>query len=167
MFLATDVHYDDSRGTAVAAAVGFWRARDAVPTRRFTTAVEVVAPYEPGHFYRRELPCLLPVIERAAASNPISTVLVDGHVWLREGEPGLGHHLWGALGRGIAVVGVAKRPFRDGVALEVTRGASTTPLYVSAAGVDATEAATFVRRMHGPHRIPTMLRLVDDLCRGR
>jgi deoxyribonuclease V len=63
------------------------------------------------------------------------------------------------------VVGVAKRPFRGAPALEVLRGASARPLYVTAIGIDAAHAADGVRRMHGAHRIPTLLTRVDRLCR--
>ena len=38
-------------------------------------------------------------------------------------------------------------------------------LFVTAVGVDANEAADLVREMHGDHRIPTLLKRVDALCR--
>jgi hypothetical protein len=38
---------------------------------------------------------------------------------------------------------------------------------VTAAGVSAEEAAGWVTRMHGPFRIPTMLKRLDQLARGR
>ena len=41
------------------------------------------APYEPGRFYRRELPCLLTALE-AITARP-ATVIMDGYVWL-DGE---------------------------------------------------------------------------------
>jgi deoxyribonuclease V len=49
----------------------------------------------------------------------------------------------------------------------VLRGGSARPLYVTAAGLSADEAARRVRDMHGPYRIPTLLKRVDQLCRGR
>src|SRR5262249_25408589 len=52
-----------------------------------------VEPYQPGQFYRRELPCLLAVLGRVP--EPLETVVVDGYVWLRdEDTPGLGAHLY-------------------------------------------------------------------------
>lgn len=167
MFFCTDVGYDDENDEALAAAVGFWHSSDEAPERRIVERVHGVAPYEPGHFYKRELPCLLAVLERAAAVETLDLVIVDGHAWLREGEPGLGHHLWEALDRRIPVFGVAKAPFVDGVALPVTRGGSDRPLWVSAVGVDPARAADFVARMHGEHRLPTLLAEVDALSRGR
>lgn len=44
-------------------------------------------------------------------------------------------------------------------------GLSQKPLYVTAAGMTATEIAVNIRRMHGSHRIPTLLRMADRLCR--
>ena len=65
------------------------------------------------------------------------------------------------------VVGVAKQAFADGVAKPVLRGASKQPLWVTAVGTDVNSACERVRAMHGEHRIPTLLRRVDALCRGR
>ena len=49
----------------------------------------------------------------------------------------------------------------------VLRGRSAAPLYVTAVGLDVDDAATHVRRMHGDHRVPTLLRRLDHLCRER
>src|SRR5262249_3377341 len=128
--------------------------------------VTPAAPYLPGQFYRRELPCLLAVL--APRLDEVRIVLVDGYVWLRdEHSPGLGAHLYEALGRRVAVIGVAKSCFQSaGVAKAVLRGGSKRPLFVTAAGLDLITAATCVRRMHGGYRIPTLLRRVDQCCRN-
>ncbi|PKN30756.1 MAG: endonuclease V, partial [Deltaproteobacteria bacterium HGW-Deltaproteobacteria-21] len=49
---------------------------------------------------------------------------------------------------------------------EVFRGRSKSPLYVTAAGMDPSEAAGHIRSMHGGHRIPTLLKQVDRLSRS-
>ncbi len=152
-------------GSARAAALGFWRGADGEAEVRYTARIPEVAPYAPGAFWRRELPCLRAVLARAAARHQVNLVIVDGHAWLREGEPGLGHHLWEALDRRTPVIGVAKAPYARGCAVPVTRGRSRRPLYVSAVGVDPGEAVDFVRRMHGPNRLPTLLAAVDALAR--
>ncbi len=65
-------------------------------------------------------------------------------------------------------MGVAKMRFsRARVAREVTRGGSRSPLYVTAVGIDLRMAACHIREMHGQYRIPTLLKRVDHLCRGR
>lgn len=133
--------------------------------KEYTLRFRGVAPYEPGSFYKRELPVLLRLLE-VIPEKP-DTVVVDGHVWLKHLEPGLGNYLYKALYGAVGVVGVAKRPFRDGVAEEVLRGVSSKPLHVTAIGTGQRDACEGVRSMHGSHRIPTLLRRVDSLSRGR
>ncbi|MEO0447815.1 MAG: endonuclease V, partial [Verrucomicrobiota bacterium] len=120
--------------------------------------------YQPGEFYRRELPCLLAAIE--AVSCPVEALIIDGYVWLDGGKPGLGAHLHRSLDEKVPVIGVAKNPFSQASDVElVYRGTSKRPLYVSAAGVDLRQAAQTIYRMHGEHRLPTLLKRVDRLCR--
>ncbi len=94
-------------------------------------------------------------------------VVIDGYVWLSEDRrPGLGARLFEALGGSVVVVGVAKTGFAGSAFAEpVLRGDSAKPLYVTAAGVEASVAAGWIRGMHGEYRVPTLLRRVDRLCR--
>jgi deoxyribonuclease V len=158
-----DVGY---RGVAaVAACVLFERWDDDRPAGEARARIAQVEAYEPGAFYRRELPCLLAVLERVRA--PPRAIVIDGYVWLARGRPGLGAHLHEALGRRTPVVGVAKTAFRGNTeAVTILRGRSARPLYVTAAGIPADEAAERVRAMHGNGRIPTLLGYVDRLSRG-
>lgn len=121
--------------------------------------------YVPGQFYQRELPCILNAIE--GMSDDVKTIVIDGFVQLGNDRAGLGLKLFQALDERIAIVGVAKNPFRGADnATEVLRGESRRPLYVTAAGVSIKDAASAVARMHGSFRIPTMLKLADRLARG-
>ncbi|MBZ5588146.1 MAG: endonuclease V [Acidobacteriia bacterium] len=163
MIACLDVGYRDAGATA--ACVLFHEWSDAEPLLELVRRVPDAAPYEPGSFFRRELPCLLAVL-RGLTRLP-DTVVIDGYVWLGESRPGLGAHLHGALGGRSAVIGVAKTPFRGAPAQEVTRGHSRSPLYVTAIGMTASEAAARIRCMHGPFRIPTLLKRADLLSRGR
>jgi deoxyribonuclease V len=158
--VAVDVDY---RGAdAVAAAVAFDGFDATTPAEEVTARILGVAPYEPGSFYRRELPCLRAVI--AALRNAPDVVLVDGYVWLAPGVPGLGARLHDALG--CPVIGLAKTRYRGAThALEVRRGASHAPLFVTAAGLDAAVAAAHVAAMAGPYRLPTLVKRADALCR--
>jgi deoxyribonuclease V len=139
---------------------------DSAPVFETTCEVSDVAPYEPGQFFRRELPCILAVLEKLEQRPAI--IIIDGYVWLAdEREPGLGGHLYAALEKRVAVIGVAKTRFqRAGAVLEITRGTSSTPLYITAAGMPLADAASHIQAMHGRFRIPTLLRRVDQLCRG-
>jgi deoxyribonuclease V len=162
VIVAVDVDYRANQ--VVAAAIGFesWTDEHA--------AIEVVvtsdappAPYESGKFYLRELPHLQSAL--ALIAPPLTAIIVDGYVWLGAGK-GLGAHLYDALGHTTPIVGVAKTKFESATAIEVIRGASARPLYVTAAGIDASVAAQHVIAMHGEHRIPTLLKRVDQLARA-
>ena len=160
-----DVDYREDE--AVAACVLFRDWADAGLSGRHVKRLRGIEPYVPGQFYRRELPCLLAVL--AEVPDPVELVVIDGYVWLAdESRPGLGARMYEALGRKVPVVGVAKTSFAGArLAVPVARGESAKrPLFVTAAGMDVHEAARLVQGMHGPHRIPTLLRRVDALCRG-
>ena len=131
-----------------------------------------VADYEPGAFYKRELPCILTLLHMLdIVNNPynIECIFVDSFVDLHD-HAGLGRHLYTdlyvALGRETQVIGVAKTAFQGAQAVEVVRGVSSKkPLYVQAAGMLNLEAAEMVKSLDGENRIPTMLKLVDTLAR--
>lgn len=161
-----DAQYDDtSRCGRVACAIAeSWEAAE--PTRELVLDVNGVMPYRPGQFFERELPGLLRILEQVA--QPLDAIIVDGYVVLDEnGSPGLGGHLHEALGRSVPVIGIAKRPYRGSeFAEKVLRGESRVPLFVTARGISAQEAAVRVRSMHGAHRTPTLAKRVDHLARG-
>ncbi|HKE18003.1 MAG TPA: endonuclease V [Kofleriaceae bacterium] len=162
MIAVTDVHYAGARATAAAVVAGAWTDARALLERVVDSAV--AAEYEPGALYRRELPPLLAVL--AALPAPPDIVVVDGFAWLARERPGLGVHLHGALEGRAAVVGVAKSPFAGASAIPVRRGSSDRPLWVTAIGIDAREAAAQVAAMHGTNRLPTLLVRADHLARG-
>ena len=95
-------------------------------------------------------------------------MIIDGYVLLGAQRPGLGAHLHEALGRQVAIIGVAKTKFvRAGPVELVLRGRSRSPLFVTAVGMDVAAAASHIRTMHGPYRIPTLLKRADQLSRGK
>jgi deoxyribonuclease V len=165
MIAAADVQYDEIAGKARAAILLFEQWTDAAALATSIQRVDRVEPYVPGEFYRRELPCLLPLLGEALRDHPIEIVIVDGYVDLPGERPGLGRHLHQALGGAVEVVGVAKSEFAEAPASAIYRGASKRPLWVSATG-SVRQAAHGVLCMHGAHRIPTLLRQVDALARG-
>lgn len=163
MLFAVDAQYTDS--CAGVAGVGFsdWDA----PSAQFevTTLVQPIEPYTPGEFWRRELPCILAILDKAPARPNI--IVVDGYVWLdSDGRKGLGARLFDALKGEVAVVGVAKRPFHGASgATPVLRGKSREPLFVTAQGISVDIAERGLRAMSGAHRTPTLLGRVDRLAR--
>lgn len=165
MILAADVDYREH--FAVAAGVLFEHWQDDKPVQEVTSRIESVADYEPGSFYKRELPCILQLLDEYALSPEI--IVVDGFVYLDGiSIPGLGKHLYDALDTQISVIGVAKKPFKGiGETFAVYRGKSTVPLYVTSVGIETEAAKNHVKQMHGPYRIPTMLKRVDQLSRDK
>ncbi|MBW8851050.1 MAG: endonuclease V [Xanthomonadales bacterium] len=161
--LATDVHYTEPGAVAAGVLFDDWCA--AAPLRTVTSRLDTVEAYAPGAFYRRELPCLLGLL-REHALHP-DVIVVDGHVFLDDaGRAGLGKHLFDALDGRVPVIGVAKTAFAGMDArFAVLRGDSRRPLYVTAAGLPLAQAQAHVRAMHGAHRVPTLLKAVDRLCR--
>lgn len=153
----------DYRGrNAVAAALWFRGWSAAEPEHQAVAVCADVADYEPGAFYKRELPALLAVLARGPHPD---AVIVDGYVWLAGRAAGLGAHVLAATG-GI-VVGVAKTRYAGaGGVVEVVRGGSRSLLYVSAVGIPVAEAAAKVTSMHGEYRVPTLLKRVDTLARS-
>ncbi len=158
---AVDVHYPEAGGAraalVVAADIEF-----ATVVGCHTAWLDEVAPYQPGRFFARELPALRAVL---ALTDPLDLLVVDGYVDLDpHGRPGLGAHLYQEVG--VPVIGVAKTAFRAAShAVAVTRGGSTRPLYVTAAGIAVAEASTVVSAMAGAHRLPDAPRQVDRLAR--
>jgi deoxyribonuclease V len=147
---------------AWASAVVFERWDDAVPLAEYTGVFNDIDPYVPSQFFKRELPSLLAVLGNVRES--LDQIVVDGFVSLGD-KPGMGIHLGDALGKKVAVIGVVKSHFRFATPVEVLRGSSKRPLYVTAVGIDPTAAAEAIQKMHGANRIPTLLKRVDQLTR--
>ena len=157
-----DVFYSERESSAACVIFDSWDAT--APSQTVVRRSPIAAAYEPGAFYRRELPPILDLIRELADVPDI--VIIDGYVRLGVDRPGLGAHLYDALDRRSAIVGVAKKSFKDAPAIEVRRGGSERPLYVTAAGMSAEEAAQHIAQMSGPFRIPTLIKLADQLSRS-
>lgn len=142
-----------------------WDAAE--PLGEFSHRAGQAAEYQPGEFYKRELPLLLSVLAMLPRKPPF--IVIDGYVWLGvEDRKGLGAHLFDALGGTSAVVGIAKTQFHGASywAAEVRRGGSDSPLYVTAAGMELDVAVAAVKLMHGAHRIPELAARADRLARS-
>jgi deoxyribonuclease V len=160
-----DVHYTGS--SAVAACAIAMRWTDEMPFEEQTTTLASVRPYTPGAFFERELPCIVQAL--SLVRTQYRAVVIDGYVDLDErGAPGLGGHLHERFQGAVAVIGVAKTAYRGSAfAARVFRGSSRRPLFVTARGVPLDEAARLVQQMHGTNRIPTLIKRVDSLARGK
>ena len=109
MIACLDVGYEAAAARAACVVIGNWAA--AKPLTELVTEIHDVQDYEPGQFYRRELPCIQAVLEELPRTP--SCIVVDGYVWLDSSQrPGLGAHLYDALEQQVPVIGVAKSSFR-------------------------------------------------------
>lgn len=158
-----DVDYRPTEAVAVAVVAATWDAPIACEIQ--IARITDVKPYEPGAFFKRELPCILEVLARI--QSPYRAIVIDGYVDLNaSGTPGLGGHLFHHLNQNVAVVGIAKTAFQgSSFALAVHRGTSKKPLFVTARGIDYQQAALLVKQMHGTYRLPTLVKEVDSLAR--
>ncbi len=157
MIAALDVCYAHGAGFGACVLFADWQSTEAEIS---SVRVDGVAPYTPGAFYRRELPVLVAALQ--CVRPRISTVIVDGYVWLRAGEPGLGGRLHEVLDGSVPVIGVAKSPLRDDDwSTPLRRGKSGRALRITAAGMSETEAAACIAAMPGSGLIPTMLARAD------
>jgi len=163
VIVCLDVQY--AALSANAAVLLFTSWTDAIAARVLTLTVAPIQPYESGAFYKRELPCLLAILE--SIPEPLEAIVIDGYVHLdHQLQPGLGARLYEALGGQIPVIGVAKTEFAGAPSATVLRGQSKRALFVSSIGTDLAAAAANIARMHGAHRIPTLLKAVDAAARG-
>ena len=139
------------------------------PTERiiakYYKIIKHVDKYISGEFYKRELPCLLAVYN--CIREDIDLIIVDGYVWLNDGKKGLGAYLFEALCGKTPVIGVSKSLFKGCTDyLEVNRGQSSRPLYISCIGTELSNSAQLIKNLNGPYRIPEVVKEVDYLTRS-
>lgn len=161
MILAVDVYYYETAAKSVGVLFEKWE--DSEPYAIISAYIENPLAYEPGNFYKRELPCIRELLRKIDIKE-IDTIIVDGYVFLDDNKKsGLGYHLYRSLPNEIPVIGVAKTSFKNNKSFvqELLRGSSKKPLYITSIGVELQEAAGYINKMHGDYRMPTLLKLVD------
>ncbi|UUW07941.1 endonuclease V [Flavobacterium plurextorum] len=163
--LAFDTYYFDGKAKTV--CLEFLNWNESKNYKVHTEIIENVEDYIPGEFYRRELPCILSLLDKIDLKT-VQVIIVDGFVYLDDDKKyGLGGHLYEKLNREIPIIGVAKTNFasieNDKKAL--VRGDSKKPLYVTAIGIDLEDAFEKVESMAGEFRIPTLLKEMDRLTK--
>lgn len=132
---------------------------------QYSVIVEDIEDYEPGNFYKRELPCILKTLE--IIKENIDLIITDSFVFTGENKKGLGAHLYDSLDNKIPIIGVAKTFFLNAANYaEVYRGDSNKPLYVSSIGIDLDYSADFIKNLKGKFRMPDVLTEVDKLSRS-
>lgn len=166
MIYAFDTYYYEDYANTVCIAFEDWASDREVEV--FTEQTAISSEYESGAFYKRELPCILSLLNKIVLREE-DIIIIDGYVTLdNEGKIGLGGHLYKALQEKYPVIGIAKNEFTtpDSQRRNVLRGDSKTPLFVTAVGADVDDIKIEVEKMHGPYRIPTLLKKLDQLSRS-
>lgn len=162
MIVAFDTYYYDNKAKTI--GIGFNNWKDETPSKIYSEIFEGIEKYEPGSFYKRELPCILSILS-AIDFEKIELIIVDSYVILDDnGKLGLGGHLFDKLNKQIPIIGVAKTGFHSNKLNTklLLRGESKKPLYISSAGIELNLAYEHIKSMHGKYRMPTLLQLMDS-----
>jgi len=165
MILALDTYYSEYEAKTVGVLFAW---DDEQPKKILTDVTTNFEEYKSGQFYKRELPCILNLLNNNSILQQVDIIIVDGYVYTNNDYTlGLGGFLYNALGRKTPVIGVAKRRFfdTDKIAFPILRGNSKNPLYISSIGVDIQFACMHVQNMKGKFRIPQILKLLDQKTR--
>lgn len=165
MILAFDTYYFEDSAKTIGLQFENWS--DSSYSKIFEESLSNIDKYVSGEFFKRELPCILSLIRQIDLSK-CKAIIIDGYVYLDdENHYGLGAHLFEKLENKIPIIGVAKNNFKNIVNLkiEIFRGASLKPLFITSAGMDVREASELIKNMYGKYRIPELLKKVDSLGR--
>lgn len=167
IYLILDVHYIELEKITNASVAGirFTGENPNTILNKYQITVNNVAPYCSGQFYKREMPCLITLVNQIA--DPFDVIIVDGFVYL-DGlvQAGLGKHLYDNLHNKKPIIGVAKNSFH-GITekYEVYRGESKNPLYVTTHDFNLDEAKLLIKNLEGKFRVPSIIQKVDKLSR--
>lgn len=161
MIAAIDAHYRKDHVKFVCVTFDDWT--DTAPKAVHSLTLPEAEGYVPGGFYKRELPGILEILKKINLAM-VECIVIDGYVYLDDaGKLGLGGHLFEKLGSEIPVIGVAKSVFHknEKLAVQVFRGKSRKPLYITGVGIEPAAAATKIEAMAGQYRMPDILRELD------
>lgn len=161
LFIA--VHWEGTQ--AIAAAVGFeaWDAAEA--TKTYRSRIVHAETVERGQPDLRAVHCVMQLLVEHRLAPEL--LLIEGFVHLDAADrPGVGQHLFQALGGKVPVVGVSKKGLVGLPAqCEVMREDEAPPLFITSIGVDIGAAKARVRSMHGRKRVPTLMKLAARLAK--
>jgi deoxyribonuclease V len=85
MIICLDVHYREDFAQVAGVLLNDWTDEEA--SKIYAIQTPLAGEYEPGKFYKRELPALLALL--AEVSEPLEYILVDSYVYLGKDHPGL------------------------------------------------------------------------------
>jgi len=167
MILAFDTYYFDNKAKTVSICFDDWSDEENYKVE--TEVIENSEEYQSGEFYKRELPCILSLLDKIKTQN-VTTIIIDGFVYLDDHQRlGLGGHLYLQLQGKIPIIGVAKTNFAtlEKNKRQLLRGSSMKPLYITSIGIDLDYATELIKNMKGNNRIPTLLKTLDTLTKEK
>jgi exodeoxyribonuclease-5/deoxyribonuclease V len=167
MILAFDTYYFDNKAKTVSICFDDWSDEENYKVE--TEVIENSEEYQSGEFYKRELPCILSLLDKIKTQN-VTTIIIDGFVYLDDNQRlGLGGHLYLQLQGKIPIIGVAKTNFAtlEKNKRQLLRGSSMRPLYITSIGIDLDYATELIKNMKGNNRIPTLLKTLDTLTKEK
>lgn len=167
MILAFDTYYFDNKAKTVSICFDNWSDEENYKVE--TEVIENSEEYQSGEFYKRELPCILSLLDKIKTQN-VTTIIIDGFVYLDDNQKlGLGGHLYLQLQGKIPIIGVAKTNFAtlEKNKRQLLRGSSMKPLYITSIGIDLDYATELIKNMKGNNRIPTLLKTLDTLTKEK
>lgn len=165
MILTIDVHYKKDYAKTV--LLFFENFSSEKPTSIESHTTEDILEYEPGLFYKRELPCIMNALQGVNLEG-VEIIIVDGYIYVdNEKSFGLGGYLYEALHKKYPIIGVAKTKFHKNMETvkEIYRGESKNPLYISSIGIEKEVAADYIQNMFGSFRLPYLLKLMDQITK--
>lgn len=167
MILAFDTYYFNNKAKTVSICFDDWSDEENYKVE--TEIIENSEEYQSGEFYKRELPCILSLLNKIKTQN-VTTIIIDGFVYLDDNQRlGLGGHLYLQLQGKIPIIGVAKTNFAtlEKNKRQLLRGSSMKPLYITSIGIDLDYAPELIKNMKGNNRIPTLLKTLDTLTKEK
>lgn len=168
MILAFDTYYYENKAKTVCLGFDGWNKEENY--KIYSEIIENLEEYKSGEFYKRELPCILSLLEKIMLNEPIEVIIIDGYVYLDNNQKfGLGGYLYESLNRKIPIIGVAKTNFAPNKynKVELLRGKSKNPLYITSIGIDIENAREHISKMSGDYRIPKLLKELDKLTKEK
>lgn len=164
MVIVIDADYDETTKKGHVAGIVCETALDDHVRRTVTAIVENISDYCPGQFYKRELQCVDAILEQVDLDT-IGMIIVDGFADFGTDVRSLGTYVYDNYH--LPVIGIAKNPYKPCIIkdIEVTRGSSNRPLFVTCMGMDHGLAKEIVRQMAGENRIPFLVKEADKIAR--
>lgn len=165
MKLIIDVSYQVNNAKVVGGFFENWNDEKLIKVSQ--KIVNNIKEYISGEFYKRELPCILEFLNDYDI-NEIELIIIDGFVFLNDdNKQGLGCYLFESLDKRIPVIGVAKTSFHNNNknVINLLRGNSKKPLYISSIGIELLNASDLIKNMFGNNRMPNIIKQIDTQTR--